>query len=177
MSIPEFLGLEKKTASTAETETVRKIVEALDRLEPARARYIASFAYLLSRVARADLSISVEETAVMERLLAEEAGLTEEQAILVVQMAKTQSLLFGGTENFLVTREFSQMASREQKMALLHCLFRVSSSDQSVSTAEDQEIRQMASELRLDHKDFIEVRARYRDHLAVLRNLPGAPGS
>ena len=43
------------------TATVRKIVRALEEMEPARARYVAAFAYLLGRVAHADLDISAEE--------------------------------------------------------------------------------------------------------------------
>ena len=108
----------------------------------------------------------------MEALLVEQAGLPEEQAILVVQMAKTQSRMFGGTENFLVTREFSRLATREQKVALLDCLFAVSAADQTISTVEDNEIRQIASELRLDHADFIATRSRYREHLAVFKKPP-----
>src|SRR3990172_10418282 len=143
MAIWKYLGWEtggepgpdrKKGKVSAETETVRKIVDALDRLEPERARYIAAFAYLLGRVAHADQHISPEETQEMERLVMERGGLPEEQAILVVQMAKTQNLLFGGTENFLVSREFEKIASREQKLALLDCLYAVSSADKSIST-------------------------------------------
>ena len=93
MSIWSYLGLEPDGAgqppSTGETETVRRITRALDRLEPERARYIAAFAYILSRVARADLDVSEEETREMERLVAERGGLTEEQAIIVVQMARS----------------------------------------------------------------------------------------
>ena len=180
MSIWRFLGLEKKTLertgpeessspASPETETVRKIVDALDHMEPERARYVAAFSYLLSRVARADMQISQEETHAMERIVIERGGLPEEQAILVVQMAKSQSLLFGGTENFLVSREFEKIAAREQKIALLHCLYAVSCADKSVSTAEDHEIRNISRELKLSHKDFIGIRLAYRDHLAVLK--------
>ncbi len=176
MSIREFLGLDKKKVPTGDTETVRKIVEGLDRLEPEKARYIAAFAYLLSRVARADLIISPEETRAMERIVMERGGLPEEQAIIVVQMAKTQNILFGATENYLVSKEFCRIATREQKIALLHCLFAVSASDESVSSAEDQTIRQIADELGLEHSDFIEVRSSYREHLAVLKK-PFNPAS
>ena len=185
MSIWKFLGLEQKKlpkkdlrdSSSPDTETVRKIVDALDHMKPERARYIAAFAYLLSRVARADMHISQEETHQMERIVMERGGLPEEQAILVVQMAKTQSLLFGGTENFLVTREFHKIAAREQKIALLHCLYAVSSADRSISTKEDHEIRNISGELKLSHKDFISVRLAYRDHLAVLKKrTPRSPG-
>lgn len=173
MSVLKFLGLEKhkvlSEGPSPETETVRKIVDALEGMEPERARYIAAFAYLLSRVAHADLNISPEESRVMERIVMDRGGLPEEQAILVVQMAKTQNRLFGGTENFLVTREFNEIASREQKTALLHCLFAVSAADQSISTREDNEIRNISKELLLSHEDFIDVRIAYRDYLSVLK--------
>jgi uncharacterized tellurite resistance protein B-like protein len=151
----------------ADTETVRKISAALDQLEPERARYIAAFAYILSRVARADLSISDDETRTMERVVAEKGVLPEAQAVMVVQMAKTQNILFGGVENFLVTREFERIATHEQKIALLHCLFAVSAADRSISSAEDTTIRKIAGELNLDHADFVAVKSAYVDRLAT----------
>lgn len=176
MSILKFLGYDPgRTATageTAETETVRKIVAALDRLEPDRARYVAAFAYILSRVARADLAISEPEVRAMETIVTHEGRLSPEQAILVVQMAKTQTILFGGTENYLVTREFNRLAAREEKMALLRCLFAISASDDSVSVKEDNEIRRISKELHLTHRDFIDTRSGFRDHLPSLRKPP-----
>lgn len=164
------LNVESRAKSSIETETVRKITQALDQMEPAHAKFIAAFAYLLSRVARADLNISPEETRTMERIVMERGGLPEEQAVIVVQMAKTQSILFGGTENYLVSREFNAMANQEEKMALLDCLFAVAAADQSISTIEDNEISQIADELRIGHRDFISIRSKYRGFLAVLKN-------
>ena len=173
--LKRFLGIdapdEGPEDAAAETETVRKIVDALDKLEPQRARYIAAFAYILSRVAHADLDITPEETDAMERILVERGGLPEEQAIIVVQMAKTQSLLFGGTENFLVTREFNRIADRDQKLTLMDCLFSVSAVDESIVSAEDTVIRKIASELGLSHGDFVAVKSRYRGHLESLKKL------
>ena len=172
MSILRFLKLnpESQSPSSAETETVRKITEALDRLEPERARFIAAFAYLLGRVARADLHISPEETRAMERIVMQKGGVPEEQAVIVVQIAKTQNILFGATENYLVSREFNAMATHEQKLALIDCLFAVAAADESISTIEDNEVSQIADELRIEHKDFIAIRSAYRDYLAVLKN-------
>lgn len=172
MSILEFFGFDRKKAAAAggaETETVREIAEALDRLEPERARFLAAFAYLLGRVAHADLDISPEESRAMVEIVREEGGLSEKQAALVVEIAKSRNLLFGATENFLVSREFERMADRGQKMGLLRCLFAVSAADESVSVAEDNEIRRVANELRLEHRDFIAARTAWRQHLAVLR--------
>ncbi|MBZ5608976.1 MAG: TerB family tellurite resistance protein [Acidobacteriia bacterium] len=166
MSIRSFLGMDHTAthAPSAETETVRKVVDALNQLEPSRARFIAAFGYLLSRVANADMNISPEETRAMERIVMESGGLPEEQALIVVEMAKERAQLFGGTENFLVTREFDRIATREQKLALLDCLFAVSAAEDDISLVEDNEIRQIASELHLDHPDFISVRSAWADH-------------
>lgn len=175
MSFLKFLGLgadpstETNGAPAPETETVRKIVQELDQLPPERARYIAAFAYLLSRAARADLHIAEGETRVMERIIIEEGGLPEEQALIVVQMAKTQERLFGGTENYLVTREFERIATRQQKLALLECLFAVTAADENISSREDNAVKQIASELKLEHGDYIAARSRFREHLAVMK--------
>ena len=173
MGILELLGLRGAQApdsgSSAETAAVRKIAASLERLDPDHARYVAAFAYVLGRVAHADLDITDDESLEMERIVRANGGLSEEQAVLVVQMAKTQALLCGGTENFLVTREFNEIADRDQKLALLECLFAVSSADGGVSTVEANVIRQIADELKLDHRDYVAVRSRYRDRLDVLR--------
>lgn len=171
MSILSLLGLkaEKNAPSSADTETVRKITRALDQLDPDRARYLATFAYLLGRAARADMNISQEETHIMERIVMEQGGIPEEQAVIVVQIAKTQNTLFGGTENYLVSREFKELTDRRERMALLECLFAVAAADMSVSTIEDNEISQIADELRIEHADLISIRSKYREHLAVLK--------
>jgi uncharacterized tellurite resistance protein B-like protein len=177
VSILKFLGFGEAgdgpgAVPTAETESVREIIRTLDRLEPDRARFLAAFAYILGRVARADLVISDAESGEMERLLVRHGGLAPEQAILVVQMAKSQHDLFGGTENFLVTREFNRIASQEQKLALLQCLFSVSASDEWISLVEDNEIRRIASELKITHADYIKSRSAWRDQLAILKKQP-----
>jgi uncharacterized tellurite resistance protein B-like protein len=174
MSLLRFLGLSPDTDSGSQpeqdVESIRKISQQLDEMEPARARYVAAFAYLLGRVAHADKDISVDEAEEMERIVMEKGHLPRDHAVMIVEIAKRQNRLFGHVENFLVTREFNQLASREQRMELLDCLFAVSSSDDSVSNIEDREIRQIASELILDHRDFITVRSRYRDYLDFLKD-------
>jgi len=173
MNLWKLFGVEKPppdVESESSSGTLRKIIAELDNLEEDRAKYLAAFAYILGRVAHADLSISDEETREMERIVAGMGGLPEEQAILVVQLAKTQNKLFGSTDNFVVTREFRNTATRAQKLSLLTCLFAVSSSDQSISTAEDNEIRRISIELGLDHIDFVAARSAYKQHLEVLKN-------
>jgi uncharacterized tellurite resistance protein B-like protein len=165
-SIRAWLGLDSR--DTQEFAPLRETLEALDHLEPDRARYLAAFAYLLGRVAHADQHVSPEETRVMETLVREHGQLSQDQAMLVVQLAKTSNLLFGGTANYLVAREFSALATYEEKLALVRCLFAVSASDAAISTAEEGEIHRIANELRIDHPDLVALRVAHRQHLPGL---------
>ena len=164
-SLRAWLGVDQPRE--AEFAPLRATLDALDNLEPERARFLAAFAYLLGRVANADQQISPDETRTMEALVREHGQLAEEQAMLVVQLAKTSNLLFGGTANFLVAREFSALASYEQKLALMRCLFALAATDQTISTAEESEIHRIANELRIDHPDLVKLR------VANTRYLPG----
>src|SRR5688572_13074211 len=90
-------------AIAAETEAVRRIVARLEALPSERARFLAAFAYVMSRAAHADFDISPEETALMEAALVEHGALDEAQAVLVVQMAKLEARGHGATQDYLVT--------------------------------------------------------------------------
>src|SRR2546426_10303533 len=75
MSIFKHLGMgigapgDAARISSADAESIRRIVQALDRIEPRRAKQIAAFAFVLSRVAGADLDISHDEGREMERIV------------------------------------------------------------------------------------------------------------
>jgi uncharacterized tellurite resistance protein B-like protein len=74
-----------------------------------------------------------------------------------------------GTDDFLITREFERLATREEKLALLDCLFEIAAADSPILTSEDNEVRRVASELKLEHADYIMVRQRHLGSLNVLR--------
>src|SRR5687768_4385500 len=166
-SIRAWLGVE--TRSTHESGPLRETLKALDHLDPHRARYLAAFAYLLGRVAHADQHVTPEETRAMEALVREQGQLSQDQAMVVVQLAKTSNLLFGGTANFLVAREFSALATYDDKLALMRCLFAVSSTDDAISTAEEGELHRIAKELRIDHPDLLALRIAHQRHLPGMR--------
>jgi uncharacterized tellurite resistance protein B-like protein len=167
MSLRRWLGLSDDTTDPS-VGGLDEVERALEGLEPDRARYVACFAYILGRVARADHDVTPLEAAEMERLIMERTGLPAAQAALAVRIATAHGVRHGGTEDFLVTREFAAIADREQRLALLDCLFALSSSDRSIVTLEDNEVRRIASELKLEHGDFIRARSSYLQHLRVL---------
>ncbi len=174
MSILEMLGLAsgkvKHRVAADEADSIREISRQLENMEPIKARYLAAFAYLLGRVAYADRNVSPEEAEMMEKVLIEKGHLPEDQAVLIMEISKQQNRLLGYVDNFLVTREFNELATREQKKELLSCLFALSASDKSISNVEDAEIRQIAGELLLDHNDFIAARSEFREYLDILKH-------
>ena len=147
---------------------IRDLVDALDRLEPEYARYLAQFAYLLGRVAHADQHVSAAEIAAMEALVKREGNLAEDLAVLVVGLARTSNRMFGGTDNFLVARDFASRATYEQRLALLRCLFAVSIAEGNISIAEEREIQRIARELRVEPSDLVRLRLEFRQHLPGL---------
>ncbi len=175
-SLLSALGLERPPVTAG--DAIRRIAAELERLPPEQARYVAAFAFVLSRIAGADHDISAAEAAQMERLVGEKAALTADQATLVVQIARTQQTLFGGTDDFLVTRELAEMSTPEQRLAIVDCLFAVAAADQSVRVAETNVIATIAKQLRVDAADVARIRLKYRDQLAVrMPATPSNPGS
>ena len=172
-ALRRLLGLDAEARSAEnDTATVRRIAAELDSLPAEEARFLAAFAYVLARVARADLEISSEESEQMIRLVREGSALTEAQSLLVVQMAKTQVTALGGTENYLVTRQFREISNRAQRVDLLRCLFAVAAADDNVSHVENTEITAIGLELGFSGEEIASVRAAYRDQLSVLKNRP-----
>lgn len=154
------------------SDSIQEITKKLVRLPKKKACKVAAFAYLLGRVAHADWEITSEETMAMEQIVVDHGGLPPEEASIVVQIAKAQNLLFGGTENYLVGREFKRITQLPERISLLTCLFAVSASDNIISLTEDNEVRKISRELGISHKDFIRTRLEFREHLAVLKGKP-----
>lgn len=163
--------------SAAETATARRIVARLEAMPPADARYLACFAYVMSRAANADQGISAEETALMERFAVEFGGLDAAQAVLVVEMAKFQSRFHGGTEDFVVTREFRTISTVEQRIALIRCCFAIGAEDGTISAEEAATVNQIARELDVEAADVNAVRAEYHEQLSAVQALRRAGGA
>jgi len=162
-------GVIEETPGSGDTESVRKIVALLDGVSPDRARFLAAFAYLMARVAHADFDVSDKELAHIRQILEVRGTLPASQAEAVAELARRQTVHEGSTEDFLVTREFRRIATRDEMLHLLDCLFAVAASHDAISVVEDNTIRQIASELNLEHHEFIVIRSRYRDKLAVFQ--------
>jgi uncharacterized tellurite resistance protein B-like protein len=154
-----------------ETASVRRIEARLTALPPARARYMAAFAYLLGRAANADEHVSDEEAAEMARLVSEVGGLDAASAQLVADLARAQARNFGATEDFLVTREFKAISTMEQRQRLLRCCFLVMAADDEVDATEAWLANRMAEELDIERADLNRIRDEFHDRLSSVRDI------
>jgi uncharacterized tellurite resistance protein B-like protein len=167
----ELLGLPDR-ADERVPHTVRRIAAELAGIDAQRARYLAAFAYVLARLARADLEIAPAEREQMTARVREHSSLEPHQAELVVELASALQVERGGTENYVVTRLFRELAGREQRIELLECLFAVAAADRSISELESAELVKIGGELGFAREEVAALRSRFRAHLEVLR----APG-
>jgi len=163
--------------SAAETATARRIVARLEALPREEARYLACFAYVMSRAANADFDISADETTLMERFAVEQGGLDEAQAVLVVEMAKLQARTQGSTEDFVVTREFRSISTPEQRLALVRCCFAIEAADGSITAEEASAVNEIARELDVERDNVNRIRAEFHEQLSAVQALRRAGGA
>jgi uncharacterized tellurite resistance protein B-like protein len=155
----------------AETAVIRRITAQLDAMPEDRARYLAGYAYILSRAALADMRVTDEETAAMERTVIDVGAIPEAEAVLVVEMAKTQSKLYGATEDYIITRDWSSRATTDDKIALLRACYLVGAANGSISAEENATLGQIANEFQLDADQVKSVRAEFYEKLSVVQAL------
>ena len=172
----ELLGLKDSEAEVEgdpqpEASEVRDIGARLDGLDDDQARYVVIFTMVLARAARADLEVSDNERWVIEQILREHAGLPEDQAELAVEMVAHRNQLFGVTDDYVATRLFKEIATDKHLACMLKCLFAVCAADDSISLVEEEEVRQIASELGLTHEQYVEARQAFREKREVLKGL------
>lgn len=177
MTLRRFFGgarteaVDRPAPASSETATIRRIVGELEALPADRARHLAGFAYILGRAANADMVITNGETALMERIVVEHGGIPEAQAVLVVEIAKQQERLFGGTEDYLVTRQWSETATLEERIALLRCCFLIGAVDDTITADESAVLNEIGNELLLDPATITGIRGEFTDRYAVVQAM------
>ncbi|MDG2306669.1 MAG: TerB family tellurite resistance protein [Candidatus Binatia bacterium] len=172
VSLLRKIGFQGDGPPTKKGEVHDRIHAELSRLGEERVEYLAAFAGLLARAAFGDLEISEEEERAMKDCLRKTAGLEDKDAELVAHIARNATEALAGVEDYLLTRTCNDRATPQEKEVLLDCMYEVAAADGTVSNAEDEEIKQIGSALMIQHARMMDVRAKYRDKLSILRNLP-----
>ncbi|MFO7533567.1 MAG: TerB family tellurite resistance protein [Candidatus Limnocylindrales bacterium] len=164
-------------AAANESQSIRRIAAEMEALPIEQRRFIAGFAYVLARAAHADLEFSSVELRFMEQAVTEVGHLSEAQAVLVVEMARNMTELYGATDDYVVTREFTNNSTREQREDLLRTAFAVGAADDSITAAESAELNQIGKELGFRADEVDAIRNEFRDQLAAIQAMRAARGA
>lgn len=175
LTTPGTLGPSARDGS-GESESVRRLVARLDALPPDRARFLACFAYTLARAANADSDMSADETALMEQIVAADGGLSAEQAAFVVRLAEAQAGDVNGNDDFLVTREFLEVSTRDERVALVRACLPVEAADGTITAEESAVANEVANELQLNSEETAVLRAEFADRMSALQALRKTAG-
>jgi len=164
-----------------DTAALRRIVAQLESLPAEQRKFVAGFAYILGRVANADMQILPEEVQLMERTVMDVAKLPEAEAVLVVEIALNHTALYGGTDNYVITREFARTVARDELERLLRCAFAVGAADNTINAEESAELDEIGKELGFTDAEIRVFRAEFHDSFGAVREvrraLPAEPGA
>jgi uncharacterized tellurite resistance protein B-like protein len=164
-------GRADSASDSSEVAALRRIVGQLESMPPDRARHLAGYAYILARAAAADMAVTELETRMIERLLVEYGGVEETQAVLVAEIAKSLARLVGGTEDYLVTREFRENSTPDERLQLLRACYLVGAADDSITADESSVLNEIANELSVDAARMAALRAEFADRFSALQAL------
>lgn len=113
-------------------------------------------AALMFEVARADFAVDEAEQRAVYDLLTAEFNLSPEEIESVTEEAAGKA--DAATCLFEFTRAVNDLASVDQKRALIGMMWRVAMADNALSRYEEHLIRKVADLLYLPHADFIQAK-------------------
>jgi len=119
-------------------------------------RKLCLAAGMMARVAWVDESLTDEERHEMQHVLAENWGLTDNESALVA--ALSCSKIMKGLDYFRLSRSFYECTGEDERKNFLKSLFHIANSSGRTSHREIEEIRAIAGQLLLTHKDFIDAK-------------------
>jgi uncharacterized tellurite resistance protein B-like protein len=171
MSLWKLLGMSKQERGG--DPELGLLFEHIERIladgSAAEIKLVTGFAGLLGKVAYADIEVTAEESDRIRDVLGAELGLGPGPVARIAELLEQERARLFTIEDYIYTRLVNEVADREQKLALLRAMFAIAAADGSVRDREEQVIRIATKGLLLSHRDFIDARQQFRDHLAVLR--------
>lgn len=137
---------------------IRQAVSGMGTLTADQRRFLAGYAYVLVRIARADGVMNEAEVAVIEESVIEAGDLERAQGVLVAALASSVNSLFGATEDYAFTREFARQSSPQQLQRLLRACVAVGAADGELTTAESAELYEIGRELGVNAEELDAIR-------------------
>lgn len=125
-------------------------------LPPEQVKKLCLAAGLLARISAVDSDISDQEKKAIREVLSTQWQLNEQQAQILTQISCDRALQ--GLDYFRLSRGFFECTSWDERRNFIKCLFKIANASEKTSYDETEEIRKIATSLKLTHKDFIEAK-------------------
>jgi tellurite resistance protein len=146
--------------------SIRQAISELGSLSVDRRRFLASYAYVLVRMARADGGINDAEVERMEQAVIAAGGLPEAQSALLVALAGRMNSQYGATEDYAVTREFARMSTPQERQRLMRACVAVGVADGVLTGGEAAELYEIGRELGFGADEIDAIRDQVDPHPA-----------
>jgi uncharacterized tellurite resistance protein B-like protein len=111
---------------------------------------------LLSHIANVDSEISQEEQATIRDIIAEDWGLSAEEAEVLCGISCDRTTR--GLDYYRLANGFFECTTFEERTEFLKTLFRVANASDNTDYDEIEEIRRVSRSLKVAHKDFIDAK-------------------
>ena len=121
-----------------------------------KVRQLCLAAGLLARISAVDSGISEQEKRTIKDILSAEWGLAQREADIVTAISCDRALQ--GLDYFRLTRGFFECTTLEQRRSFIKSLFKIANASDKTSYDETEEIRRIATSLKLTHRDFIDAK-------------------
>jgi uncharacterized tellurite resistance protein B-like protein len=119
-------------------------------------RKICLAAGLMARIAHVDDEISDDERRRMQEIVAADWQLSEPEAQLIVRISCDR--MTKGLDRFRLSRSFYECTTVDERRRFLVTLFKIANAAEKTSFEEIEEIRTIATILKLEHEDFIKAK-------------------
>lgn len=132
--------------------------EADLNISDAEMRKLSLAGGLMARVAGIDRKVTPQECDKIAQLLEASWHMSHSAATLVAEVAVSE--FCADLDFYRLTREFATSTTPEERVHFIDALFAVAHADGQVSTAENDEIRQITQALNLTHEQFISAKVK-----------------
>ena len=148
------------------TAYIRRAISELGSNSVERRRFLAGYAYVLVRVARADGEIKDAEIERMEQAIIAAGDVPEAVGALVVALASRLNSLYGATDDYAVTRELARASSPQERQRLLRACVAVGVADGRLTGGETAELHEVGRELGFSVEEIEAVRQQVDPHVS-----------
>ncbi|MZG29754.1 MAG: hypothetical protein F3741_02935 [Nitrospinae bacterium] len=125
--------------------------------------FICLVGTMLAAVAHVDDHFDPKEKKALKRCLSDQFALKGKELTLLFEVVEEQARQ--GFDFHEVATELNRVASYNDRIHLMECLFEISIADGKMAHEEAEEVRRISKALRIPHKTFIEYKVRALDKI------------